>query len=302
MRAGLAGADEFDQLPENHQLAYEGKCAICHGTCGNCHVTRPLIKGGGLADNHNFIQTPDWYQVCVGCHVSRGGHAFLGQGWTPDQDTTQVEPDVHRDELDFTCLSCHDGMEVHGNGEPVDQRYAYTELPECEDCHSGLEQANNYHTMHLNVVPLQCQICHSQPYNTCGACHVKEGHAAFGPFADFKIALNPIPDLKDGKLALVRRTLAHPENWVGYGEELEYANFDVLPTFNYTTPHNILLKTPQTTVEPGQSCSASCHIRNEGGTLYNTELYLWADSLYDWEVTATSPYTVDGELPASWFN
>lgn len=297
MRAGLAGAHEFDQLPENHQEAYEGKCAICHGTCGNCHVTRPKIKGGGLAKGHNFVKTPDWYNVCVGCHVSRGGHAFLGSGWS--DDTTKVYPDVHRTEYDFTCLSCHDGVELHGDGEPVDQRYAYSELPECEDCHSGLSTSNNYHSMHYE--DFQCQICHSQPYNTCGACHIKDGHPEITAQPDFKIALNPIPDVKENKLALVRRTLAHPDNWVGYGEELAYDNFDVFPTFNYTTPHNILLRTPQTTAEDGKSCSSSCHIRNEGGTLINSELYLWADSLFSWEVTATTPITVDGELPNSWF-
>ena len=301
MRAGLAGAHEFDQLPGHHQEAYDAKCAICHGTCGNCHVTRPAIKGGGLAENHNFIKTPDWYNVCVGCHVSRGGHAFLGTGWPADVDTTKVYPDVHRKDLKFTCLSCHDGMEVHGDGEPVEQRYAYSELPTCEsaNCHSGLETKNIWHTMHYD--DFQCQICHSQPYNTCGACHVKDGHAEITSHADFKIALNPIPDLKEYEFALVRRTLAHPDNWVGYGEDLEYANFDVLPTFNYTTPHNILLLTQQTNFGDEQNCSSSCHIRNEGGTLINSGLYLWADSLYDWEVTATTPITVDGELPSYWF-
>jgi len=149
----------------------------------------------------------------------------------------------------------------------------------------------------------QCQISHSQPYNTCGACHIKEGHPGIESHADFKIALNPIPDIKENKFALVRRTLAHPDNWVGYGEELAYDNFDAFPTFNYTTPHNILERTPQTTLKEGQtSCSSSCHIRNEGGTLINSELYLWADSLYDWEATATTPMTVDGELPSYWFN
>jgi len=90
---------------------------------------------------HNFNKIPDWYNVCVGCHVSRGGHAFLGSGWS--DDTTKVYPDVHREEYDFTCLSCHDGVELHGDGEPVDQRYAYSELPECEDCHTGLSASNN---------------------------------------------------------------------------------------------------------------------------------------------------------------
>jgi hypothetical protein len=118
---------------------------------------------------------------------------------------------------------------------------------------------------------------------------------------DFKIALNTIPDIKEHKLALVRRTLAHPDNWVGYGEDLAYSNFDVLPTYNYTTPHNILRKTTRTDVAEGERCSSNCHIRNEGGTLINVEYYLWRDSLEAYEVDATQAYTVDGQLPASWF-
>ena len=291
MRSGLAGAEEFDQLPEHHQAAYDQKCAICHGTCGNCHVVRPLIAGGGLSDGHNFIKTPDWYNVCVSCHVSRGGHAFLGVDPSTD-------PDFHRDELKFDCLSCHDGHELHGDGQPVEQRYAYTELPECEDCHAGLETSNNYHSVHYD--DFQCQICHSQDYNSCGACHIAEGHPEYGPYMDFKIAMNTIPDIKEYRLALVRRTLAHPDNWVGYGEDLAYSNFDVLPTYNYTTPHNIQKLTTRTDVGGG-ACYANCHIRNEGGNLINEEFYLWADSLEAYELDATTPYTVDGQLPASWF-
>jgi hypothetical protein len=292
IRAGLAGPEEFDQLPEHHKAAYDQKCAICHGTCGNCHIVRPLVAGGGLKDGHNFIKIPDWYSVCVSCHISRGGHAFLGI-------SPEADPDFHRDELEFDCLSCHDGHELHGDGQPVEQRYAYTELPACEDCHGGLETSNNYHSFHYD--DFQCQICHSQDYNNCGACHIKDGHPDFEAYMDFKIALNTLPDLKNYKFALVRRTLAHPDNWVGYGEDLAYTNFDALPTYNYTTPHNSLEWTTRTNVADGADCSSNCHIRNEGGKLINVEYYLWADSLETWEVDATSAYTVDGQLPSSWF-
>ena len=145
----------------------------------------------------------------------------------------------------------------------------------------------------------QCQVCHSQDYNNCGACHIKDGHAEFPAYMDYKIALNTLPDLKDGDFALVRRTLAHPDNWVGYGEDLAYSDFDVFPTYNYTTPHNILKWTERT--EGGTSCSSNCHIRNEGGVLVNVENYLWLDSLETFEVEATKAYTVDGKLPSSWF-
>ena len=302
MRAGLEGAHQFDMLPEHHQEAYDAKCATCHGTCGNCHVVRPGIKGGGLTQGHNFIKKPDWYNVCVGCHVSRGGHAFLGTGWT--DDTTKVDADVHRKNANYTCLDCHDGMELHGDGEPVDQRYAYEGLPTCDKCHKGIpeqtEEQNKFH--HEHAGEFSCYVCHSQPYNSCGACHVKDGHPGLESHADFKIALNPIPDVKPGeKFALVRRTLGHPDNWIGYDEDLAYDNFDVLPMFNYTTPHNILALTPQTTPVEGMGCASSCHIRNEGGTLVNKELFLWADSLESWAYESTVGITVDGELPESWF-
>ncbi len=291
MRSGLAGPEEFDQLPAHQIDGYNQKCSVCHGTCGNCHVVRPDIAGGGLSNGHNFNKTPDWYNICSACHVSRGAHAFLGVN-------PETEPDFHRDELDFTCLTCHDGVELHGDGQPVEQRYAYTELPECEDCHEGLERENNFHSMHYD--DFQCQICHSQDYNNCGECHIADGHAEYGPYMDFKIAMNTIPDIKEHKLALVRRTLAYPDNWVGFGEDLTYDNFEEFPTYNYTTPHNILERTTRTDVGSG-ACYSNCHIRNEGGTLINSEYYLWKDSLLTWELEATQAYAVDGQLPASWF-
>jgi hypothetical protein len=286
------GSIDFDKLPAHQIAGYDAKCSHCHGTCGNCHIVRPKIAGGGLSTGHSFNKTPDWYNVCVSCHTSRGGHAFLGV-------SSETEPDFHRDELKMDCLSCHDGHELHGDGQPVEQRYAYSELPTCEGCHEDEEKSNTYHSVHYD--DFQCQVCHSQSYNSCGACHIADGHAEIESFMDFKIALNTIPDLKEHKFALVRRTLAYPGNWAGYGADLEYDNFEEFPTYNYTTPHNILKITARTDVENGSSCSTNCHIRNEGGTLINSEYYLWTDSLHTWEVDATKAYTVDGELPSSWF-
>jgi hypothetical protein len=97
----------------------------------------------------------------------------------------------------------------------------------------------------------------------------------------------------------VRRTLAAPDNWEKYGVA-EYADFDVLPTYNFTTPHNILKITSRTDVGSG-ACNSKCHIRNENDVLINKELYLFQDDLLDWEMAATTPITVDGKLPQSWF-
>lgn len=293
LRSGLAGAHEFDQLPESHREGYSKNCATCHGTCGNCHVVRPLAGGGGLANGHSFTKTPDMVNICVTCHVSRGGHAYLGVG-------SGTVPDVHFTSKDFECLDCHTGAELHGDGNPVDQRYAYSKLPQCTQCHSGASTSNKYHTMHAG--DFNCQVCHSQNYNNCGSCHIHGEGARVPSYMGYKIAMNPIPDVKtDFDFALVRRTLAAPDNWKEYGVP-EYSSFDVLPTYNFTTPHNILRWTKRTTVESGKSCSYNCHIRSEDGNLVNKELYLFESDLLDWELNATKGITVDGKLPAKWFN
>jgi len=118
---------------------------------------------------------------------------------------------------------------------------------------------------------------------------------------DFKIAVNPIPDIKPGEnFSLVRRTLAAPDNWKEYSVP-QYSNFDAFPTYNYTTPHNILRWTDRTKVDAG-SCYKNCHIRNEGGVLVNKNLYLFEEKLLNWELNASKGITVDGKLPATWFN
>jgi thiosulfate/3-mercaptopyruvate sulfurtransferase len=292
MRSGLSGPEEFDLLPESHKEGYAANCATCHGTCGNCHIVRPLTGGGGLMNGHAFNKTPDMINVCVTCHTSRGGHAYLGVA-------PGTQPDVHLTSAGFDCMDCHTGSELHGDGQPVDHRYAYDKLPDCEDCHGDLSASNTYHTVHY--ADFNCQVCHSQDYNNCGSCHIDGEGARIPSYMDFKIAANPIPDVKtDYDLALVRRTLAAPDNWQEFGIE-EYADFNAFPTYNYTTPHNLKRWTSRTMSARDRSCSSSCHIRNEGGTLVNRELYLFMDDLLWWEVDATSHITVDDKLPPSWF-
>ncbi len=292
MRSGLSGAADFDQLPAHQIEGYNANCATCHGTCGTCHIVRPPAGGGGLAKGHSFTKTPDMINTCVVCHSSRGGHAYLGVA-------AGTQPDAHLSKAGFDCLACHTGHEMHGNGEPVDQRYAYTELPSCSDCHAGINSSNNYHAIHIN--DFNCQVCHSQDYNNCGACHVHGDGARIPAYLGFKIAKNPIPDIKTGyNLSLVRRAPAVQDAWSEYGVA-EYANFDVLPTYNYTTPHNILKWTKRTEVAEGASCYANCHIRNDAGELINKELYLFQEDLLDYEIGASTSITVDGYLPEDWF-
>jgi thiosulfate/3-mercaptopyruvate sulfurtransferase len=289
MRSGLAGAHEFSKLPEHQQAGYNKHCAKCHAGCGECHVNRPKAGGGGLMNGHNFSKKPDMIKTCVTCHVSRGGHAYLGVA-------PGTKPDVHLTKMGYKCTDCH--KELHGDGNYYDQRYAVAGLPKCKNCHKDIDYSNAYHSVHINS--FNCQTCHSQEYNTCGSCHIGGVGARIKSHQEFKIALNPIPDIKKGfKFTLVRRTLAAPDNWEKYGVPA-YAKFEAFPTFNYTSPHNILRWTERTKVAEGQSCSDNCHIKNVDGIWKNLRYYLFEEDLYDWELEATRPITVNGHLPESW--
>ena len=154
---------------------------------------------------------------------------------------------------------------------------------------------------------LSCYVCHSQPYNNCGSCHIHGEGARIHSYQGFKIGDNPIRNsisTKQGNAydfnkqwTLVRRTLSAPDSWQEYGTPL-LPNFDAFPSYNYTTPHNIMLHTPQTTPEAGKPCYDACHIIKEGDIYRNKELYLFESDLeLDWEVSSSKGVTVDGKLP-----
>lgn len=90
------------------------------------------------------------------------------------------------------------------------------------------------------------------------------------------------------------------DSWKEYGVP-NLSNFDVKPTFKYTTPHNILRWTSRTQVDSGKPCFDACHvIKNSDGTYRNKELYLFESDLFDWEKNASRSVIVDGKLPTSW--
>jgi hypothetical protein len=113
--------------------------------------------------------------------------------------------------------------------------------------------------------------------------------------------MNPIPQTRPYRFAVLRRSLMAPDSWQNYGVA-NLANFDVRPTFKYATPHNIQRWTSRTRVAQGQACYDNCHIINENGTFRNRELYLFRSDLQSWEVAADTGIVVDGKLPPSWGN
>ncbi len=126
------GMEAFASLPDDLKHGYKGNCQTCHATCAECHITRPTAGGGGLANGHKF-EKPDMRKNCTTCHVSRGGHAYFGEGFG-------TVPDVHLTSAGYTCMNCHSKNEIHGDGNYYDQRYKNQQLPECADCHSDIKK------------------------------------------------------------------------------------------------------------------------------------------------------------------
>lgn len=290
------GPEAFEALPEELKAGYAANCQTCHGTCADCHITRPAAGGGGLSNGHKFTKTPDMRKNCTTCHVSRGGHAYFGEG-------IGTVADVHLTNAGFECMDCHTKNEVHGDGNYYDQRYKNQLMPECVDCHSDISNSNDYHSMHMDS--FNCQTCHSQDYNNCGNCHIGTDEGArVASHLKFKIGMNPL-EHKPYKMATLRQSLMGRDSWDHYGVE-DMANFDVRPTYKYTTPHNIIKWTKRTLVDSTidsrhPSCAQACHIiKDSEGNLINKEYYLFESDLEDYEIPADQGIIVDGKLPSRW--
>jgi len=277
---------------------FAARCAGCHTTCGQCHISRPESVGGGFPKigsyySHRFRPSPDMNEQCTACHGSRVGTDFKGE----------IEgnvPDVHRTG-GMQCNGCHGMEEIHGDGTAYNHRYEVANMPRCEDCHADdivvntgsdcavchsggdtpvVPAAQKNHAHHAGVaancshchspVPTtalpvaQCQVCHSQPYKNCTNCHnlTDEGYEVNPSLVQLKIAHNPSPHRSEYDLALVRHTPIDPNTFANWG--LSLPDYLTKSTWQYTSPHNVLRSTPQTTVGAGESCSAACHLSADG--------------------------------------
>jgi thiosulfate/3-mercaptopyruvate sulfurtransferase len=185
---------------------FDEQCTRCHvanddtelSACGFCHVSVPVIAGGGFLNGHNFRKTPDMERNCTACHGSRIKDEFFGlnqdlvdrntadAGYTSSQlaSTGLLAPDVHfnatqavnADGYELGCTLCHSANEMHGGGAPIPagngDRYAVTSAPDCTDagCHET-PPSNTFHDMANHLTAMACQVCHAQPYKNCFGCH-----------------------------------------------------------------------------------------------------------------------------------
>jgi len=309
MVALRSGVNSFTQCPQTTQDGYNGECTDCHATCGQCHISIPNSAGGGFPKNgpiynsHRFRKTPDMKNNCTACHGSRIAHDFYG-----DEEAGRKGDTHYLYAMD--CMDCHSNVEMHSAVADKDNthRYNYDHLPRCENCHSDIGTANNYHSIHLEKV--SCFVCHavSTPggYNNCTGCHVAgewktdPEYQERNPEEDFKIGRNP---LKSDSRPYDFVTLRHIpivrtsyDNWGASGTLVDYDDYE---TWKYATPHSIQRWTSQTDTTGGKTCSEKCHITNGE----NSKLYLFEDYIQtNWpnEINANKDVVVDGHLPSWW--
>ncbi len=245
-RAGISIQDDPNLLEH-----FQKDCGECHTTCGQCHISRPNSAKGGFIMGHTFRKTPDMINNCTACHGSRVGEEYLGQ-------REGYRPDVHWVPGGKRCEFCHKGDELHGTGVESDLRINVPNVPRCEDCHQDKADANLYHSKHWK--DLQCEVCHSQDYKNCNACHAGAGGLAEPSYISFKIGRNPIQSQQHPKKYVVLRHIPIARNTYAAWGVSDLPNYNNVPTWKYATPHNILRWTARTdTTGSGGNCALRCH-------------------------------------------
>ncbi len=241
------------------QEAFDQNCATCHASCGQCHISRPDVSGGGLISGHQIQEFPAPDENCAACHGARVASEFAGSN-------AGVQGSVHGLQEGMTCYDCHNITEFHGSGTKRVHRYDGEGMPSCVSCHPTANpcetEENLAHDIHWEQVA--CTVCHvSGPYENCYGCHVGLDEKGT-PSAtleesqmQFKIGRNPNPDeVHPWDYVLVRHVPVEPDTFIEYGDVL-LGEFDNAPTWKMTTPHNIQRVTLQNT-----TCN-NCHGHEE---------------------------------------
>ena len=280
------------ETPENHPALEEmfgNHCATCHTTCGECHVSQPKNVGGGFFTGHVFETTPPMTRSCTACHGSRVGNEFLGKN-------EGISGDVHFREARMNCVKCHEGADLHGTATDAAtaevNRFAGMESPKCIDCHAEAAPGGDNNPMHqVHDDKLSCQVCHSVTYTSCDGCHVSVSETSGNPFFEteatyqtFLIGRNPIQsDERPYAYVPVRHVPVKENAYEFYGKNL-LPEFNSLPTWVYSTPHNIQKNTPQ-----NASCD-TCHSGDAG-------IFLTADKVKPEELEANLLVIVENLPP-----
>ncbi len=265
-------------IPHEFTVEFNQECGSCHATCGQCHVSVPNSALGGFIKSHRFNKTPDMTRNCTACHGSRIGAEYLGEN-------EGIKGDVHWIPNLMRCEDCHSGSEMHGDGNEVLSKLKVAEMPRCENCHQkGTDNA--YHNQHWGE--LSCSTCHSQSYRNCNSCHVGGAGITGDPYFLIKIGKNPVPEDRPYKWVTLRHIPVAKDTYAPWGFT-DLAHYDIMPTWKYTMPHNMIRNTAQTTPDSTQAipCAGSCH--------HNEAIFLRPSDISTEEVQANSGVVVKDE-------
>jgi len=253
-------AHGFNRTPDMTE-----NCTACHGSRVGTDFNGDE-ELGITRDTHRNMG-----MKCEACHTAQEIH---GDGqYTGDHYTHRYEVETmprcetcHAGDLPVnpggtSCATCH----VNGVGvDPVEVPAMYV-----NHAHHVEGAAVDCGHCHRDGVPgtplpnMQCQVCHSQPYKNCYNCHNLVADTKIDKFDiepsvyQFKIAHNPSPHRTEYDYSVVRHVPVDPDTYADWG--LSLPGYLDEPTWKYASPHNVIAKTPQTTVDAGQSCSLSCH-------------------------------------------
>jgi len=233
-------------------------CQSCHASCGDCHVSKAKSARGGLMDGHMFLKQPPMEEACGSCHGGRVVPEYLGKN-------EGFPPDVHWEKARMDCIACHSALQMHGDGTAYPDRHAVRTKPQCITCHPDAKAAGSpilQHAVHGDRI--NCVVCHATVYRGCENCHIGEGAKSS---LQFKIGKSARPDAPY-QYTLLRhvptvRTMLDPRVKDGM------PNYDAVPTWKDTTPHNIQRKTPRTA--SCNNCHGNARIFLKPGDLNPTE-------------------------------
>ncbi len=277
LRNGVSGRFTAKEKKIFDDRVFQGSCRSCHATCGDCHVASRKIGGisTGLIKGHEFTAKDDG-KTCATCHGGRVYPEFTG--------VFGVQADIHH-QKGMTCLDCHNKAELHGTGTVYASKTDVREKPACTDCHKvgseKTDEARTSHTRHKGKV--SCYACHSGgSYTNCYACHIGKGATAK---PGFYLGLNP----KDGKTVTTLRlvpTVRDTFRSVGIMQR----NFDNVPNYWATPPHNITKLTDRT---------RSCHVCHQDKQNFLTKGMLIKDGSKANNLLIYSPKPIKSLLPAA---
>ncbi len=251
----LLRADSNPMIRAKLETAVQGHCTQCHASCGQCHISRPAGVGGGLLSGHLFQKQPPMEEVCTACHGSRVGNEYLGKN-------KGCKPDVHYEKGMMTCIKCHTGEQMHGDGKIYNHRYEVENSPKCLSCHEEIygEKGQNVEQHQTHRESVSCYVCHAQSYTNCYSCHVAKDEDGQGYFETeshtlgFKIGVNPRQSERHPEtFVTLRHVPVDPDDTFNDYVENGLSAFDTQPTWKMATPHSIQRKTPQ------NSACNNCH-------------------------------------------